>query len=82
LVTPSVAVQVAPRLKPVTVKFAGSASDAVVSSLATEPLVQTRLTVTLAASFGTKFLLTVTVAERSVLVIVQCPRGRVAGRDR
>ena len=64
------AVQVAPRLKPVTVKLAGSASDAVVSSLATAPLVQTRPTVTSAASSGTKSLLTVTVAERRVLVIV------------
>ena len=64
------AVQVAPRLKPVTVKLAGSDSDAVVSSLATEPLVQPRLTVTSAASSDTKPLLTETVAERRVLVMV------------
>ena len=59
--------------KPVTVKFAGSASEAVVSTLITVPLgepVHDRLTVTSAALLSEKSLPTVNVAVWSVLVNV------------
>ena len=65
------AVQVAPAVKPVIVKFAGSASDAPVSSFATVPLVHVSPTVASAALFGTKSLATFTVASLRVFVIVQ-----------
>jgi len=71
--TPSVAVQVAPALKPVTVKLAGSDSDAEVSSFATDPDEQVRVTVTLAALLSVKSLFTTTWAERRVLTIVHVP---------
>ena len=74
------AVQVAPKLKPVTVKLAGSASEAVVSSLATEPEVQTMATVTSAVLLSEKSLLTTTWAVRRVLVIVQEPVRRPAAQ--
>ena len=56
------AVQVAGAVKPVTVKLAGSASDAVVSSLTTVPEVQTSPTVTFAVLSSLKSLFTVNVA--------------------
>ena len=54
--------QVAGVVKPVTVKLAGSASDAVVSSSTTVPEVQTRPTVTSAVLSSLKSLFTVNVA--------------------
>jgi hypothetical protein len=75
-----VAVQVAPRLKPVTVKLAGSDSEADVSSLAGVPEVQVMATVTLAALSSEKSLLTTTWAVRWVLVMVQEPLKRGAAQ--
>jgi hypothetical protein len=71
-------VQVAPVLNPVTVKFAGSASDAVVSSFATAPDVHVTATVTFAALLSEKSLLTMTWAVRSVLTMVQDPESSAA----
>ncbi len=67
------AVQLGSGVKPVTVKTAGEASLAEVLAGVTTPLSQARETVTEAALLGTKSLMTVTVAERSVLVIVHWP---------
>jgi hypothetical protein len=66
---PSEAEQVAPELKPVTVNTAGDPSEAFCGEL-TDPLVQVTETLTVAALFGMKSLLTVNVAERIVLMIV------------
>jgi hypothetical protein len=55
------------------VKLAGSASDADVSSLATDPEVQVTPTPTLAALLSVKSLLTTTWAVRRVFTIVQVP---------
>jgi hypothetical protein len=68
---PSVAEQVAPTAKPVTVNTAGEASDAFFGDESTLPVVHVSETLTVAASFGTKSLLTVNVADRRVFVIVQ-----------
>jgi hypothetical protein len=73
-----VAVQVAPTLNAVTVKLAGSASEAVTSSFATLPEVQVRPTVTSAALLSEKSLSTTTWALRKVFVIVQEPAERAA----
>ena len=67
------AVQVVPVLKPLTVKLAGSASEALVSSLTTVPELQVRETLTLPALSGMKSLLTTNWALRRVLVIVHSP---------
>ena len=74
------AVQVVPAalVKPFTVKFAGSDSDAVVSSLTTVPEVHAKLMVTLAELCGENCLWTVNCAEFSRLVIVHEPDARVA----
>ena len=69
----SVAVQVAPDVKPLTVKFAGSAIDAVGSSLTTAPLVHTRLIVTSAGFASENVLATTNYAVSSELQIVQLP---------
>jgi hypothetical protein len=71
-------VQVAPTLKPVIVVTNGVASDADPAAGEGVPLVQTMVIGTLAASFGTKSLLTVRVALFSVFVIVQVPADRAA----
>ena len=64
--------QVAPELKPVTVVVNGVASDAVPEAGEGVPLVQVTLTLTLPLGLsGTKSFSTVSVADRSVLVIVQ-----------
>ena len=63
--------QAAPAVKPVTVKTAGVASEALAEAGVTVPLVQVALTVTEAALFGTKSLVTVNVPSMRVLVIVQ-----------
>jgi hypothetical protein len=68
---PSLAEQVAPALKPVTVNTAGEPSEAFVGEVATDPLVHVSETLTVAALFGMKSLLTVKVAEVCVFVIVQ-----------
>ena len=65
-------------MKPVTVKFAGSDSEAVGSSFATLPEVQVTPTVTSAALLSEKSLSTTTWALRSVFVIVQEPAERAA----
>jgi len=67
----SVAVQVAPTLKPVTVVVNGEASDAGPEAVVGVPLVQTTVTGTLAPLSGTKSLLTVNVALFSEFTIVQ-----------
>ena len=68
----SVAVQVAPEVKPVIVKVRGAAWLTVpLAGDGTPPLVQVTATVTEAALVSEKFLLTVSVALFSVLVIVQ-----------
>jgi hypothetical protein len=67
----SVDVQVAPAVKPVIVVTKGVDSEAEPEAGEGEPLVQVTLTATLAVLFGTKSLLTVSVALFSVLVIVQ-----------
>jgi hypothetical protein len=67
---PSVAEQVAPAEKPVTVKTAGEPSEAGFGVASTAPLVQPTDTLTLAALSGTKSLLTVKVSELSVFVMV------------
>ena len=69
--TVSVAVQVAPAVKPVTVVVNGVASEAEPEAGEGEPLVQVTLTDTEAALFGMKSLLTVSVALLRVLVMVQ-----------
>ena len=66
----SVAVHVAPTLKPVTVVVNGAASDADPDAGEGVPLVQDTLTLTDAPLFGTKSLFTVNVALLSVFVIV------------
>jgi hypothetical protein len=76
-----VAVQVAPKLKPVTVKLAGSASEAVVSSFATLPDVQVTDTVTSAALLSEKSLFTTTCAVRRVLTMVQEPTLSAAEQE-
>jgi hypothetical protein len=75
----SVAVQVGLPEKAVTVKLAGSDSEAVVSSSVTDPEAQARDTVTSAPLSGTKSLLTVKAAV-VVLVMVQVavPRSAIA----
>jgi hypothetical protein len=62
------------------VKEAGTASEAGAVAGVTAPLVQERLTVTEAALFGTKSLLTMKNALFSVFVIVQegLPPGLIA----
>ncbi len=74
------AVQLVPAtlVKPFTVKFAGSDSDAVVSSLTTVPELHDKLTVTFAELCGANSFRTVNVAEFSRLVIVQEPDAKVA----
>jgi hypothetical protein len=66
-------------LTPLTVKFAGSASDAVVSSLATLPCSQLRLTVTFAELWSEKLLetkkVTVVVVGASAMPICCCGAG-------
>jgi hypothetical protein len=76
----SVAVQVAPLLKPVIVKLAGSASEAVVSSFATVPDVHVTEIVTFAALLSEKSLETSNTAAPSVLTIVQEPALIVAAQ--
>ncbi len=66
-----VAVQVAPAVKPVTVKTAGEPSRAVPRAGSTLPLSQVRLTATLLVLPSVNFLPTENVVELSVLVIVQ-----------
>jgi hypothetical protein len=68
--TASVAVQVAPVLKPEIVKDAGVASDALDDTGEAVPLLHVTLTETDAALFGTKSLLTVNVAWLRVLTMV------------
>jgi hypothetical protein len=66
-------VQVAPALKPVTVKTAGEASEAFFGDESTEPLEHDNETLTVVVSdegLSEKSLLTVNVALRSVFVIV------------
>jgi hypothetical protein len=68
----SVAVHVAPAVKPVIVVTNGVASDALPDEGdAAPPFVQVTLTETDAPLFGTKSLLTVSVALFSVFVMVQ-----------
>jgi hypothetical protein len=76
--TVSVAVQVAPTLKPLTVVTNGV--DSVIEPLAGEadPLLQVTLTGTLAPLSGWKSLFTVSVVLRSVLTTVQVPVERLA----
>jgi hypothetical protein len=62
----------------VTVKVAGVASDALAEAGEAVPLAQESDTVTEAALFGTKSLLTLNVALFSVFVIVQLPLARAA----
>jgi hypothetical protein len=69
--TVSVAVQVAPTLKPVIVVTNGVDSEAEPEAGDGVPLVQATLTATLAALFGSKSLFTVRVALFSVFAIVQ-----------
>jgi hypothetical protein len=64
-------VQLAPRLKPVTVVTNGVASLAEPEAGVGVPLVQVTLTLTDAPLFGMKSLFTVNVPLRSVLTIVQ-----------
>jgi hypothetical protein len=71
-------VQVAPVEKPVTVVTNGVASLEEPEAGEGVPLVQVTLTETLAPSFGTKSLFTVSVALFSVFVIVQEPTDSVA----
>jgi hypothetical protein len=66
-----VAEHVAPAVKPVIVKTAGDASEAFWGEESTLPVVHVTETLTVAALFGTKSLLTVNVAPLSVFVIVQ-----------
>jgi hypothetical protein len=67
----SVAVQVAPVLKPVIVMKNGVASDAEPEASEGVPLVQVTLTDTEEPLFGMKSLLTVSVVPFSMLVMVQ-----------
>jgi microcompartment protein CcmK/EutM len=67
----SVAVHSGSPTKPVTVKDAGVDSEALAVAGVSLPLAQERLTLTLAALFGTKSLLTLKVAVFSELTIVQ-----------
>ena len=60
-------------VKPVTVNEAGVLSDALAEDGDAVPVAQTRETVTLAALFGTKSLLTEKFAVFSVFTIVQDP---------
>jgi hypothetical protein len=64
--------------KPVTVKVAGAASEALAEAGETLPLAQDRLTVTEAPLLGTKSLLTLNWAVLRVLVMVQLPALRAA----
>jgi len=73
-------VQVAPELKPVIVKLAGSASEAEVSSFATTPEVQVTAIVTVAALLSEKSLLTSSWAAPKVFRIVQDPAVIVAAQ--
>jgi hypothetical protein len=68
---------------PLTVKFAGAASEALAEAGETEPLAQERDTVTLAALLGTKSLFTAKSALISILMMVQlavppCEMARLA----
>jgi hypothetical protein len=69
----SVAVHVAPTVKPVIVVENGVASEAVPDAGEGVPVVQVTLTGTVAPLFGAKSLCTASVALFSVLVIVQLP---------
>jgi hypothetical protein len=69
----SVAVHVGLPVKPLTVNDAGVLSDALADDGDAVPLAQTRETVTLAALFGTKSLLTEKLAVFSVFTIAQDP---------
>jgi hypothetical protein len=60
------------------VKTAGVDSDALADAGLSDPLAHESDTVTLAASSGTKSLLTVKVATLSVLTMVQDPAERAA----
>jgi hypothetical protein len=74
----SVAVQFGSPEKPVTVKTAGVASEALAEAGLALPLAQESDTVTLAALFGTKSLFTWKVSDVMVFVIVQTPALSVA----
>ena len=67
-------------MKSFTVKLAGSASDAVVSSSSTVPEVQTRATVTFAVLLSLKSLFTVNVIGSRLFTMVQLgvPAGLIA----
>jgi hypothetical protein len=69
----SVAVQFGSPTKPVTVNIAGVDSDALAEAGVADPLAQERLTVTLAALFGTKSLATWKVSLVCVLTMVHVP---------
>ena len=72
------AVQVVPTVKPVMVVVKGEASEAEPEAGEGVPVVQVTLTLTEAALFGTKSLLTVRVALLSVLMMVQVPAESAA----
>ena len=72
------AVQLGSPLKPVTVKVAGVASEALAEAGETLPLVQERLTVTEAPLLGIKSFWTTNVLLLRVLVMVQLPPLRAA----
>jgi hypothetical protein len=74
----SVAVQFGSPVKPVTVKTAGVASEALADAGLALPLAQDSVTVTLAALLGTKSLFTWKVSDVIVFVMVQAPALRVA----
>lgn len=76
----SVAVQLGSPVKPLTVNAAGALSEALADAGAAVPEAQERLTVTLAALFGTKSFCTVKFAELSVFTIVQEPALRFAAQ--
>jgi hypothetical protein len=71
-------VQFGSPVKPVTVKTAGVASEALADAGLALPLAQDSETVTLAPLLGTKSLLTWKVSEVIVLTIVQLPALRAA----
>jgi hypothetical protein len=73
-----VAVQLGLPVKPVTVKAAGAASEALAEAGETLPLAQDRLTLTEVPLLGTKSLLTLNWAVLRVLVMVQLPALRAA----
>ena len=72
------AVQLGSPVKPVTVKVAGVASEALAEAGKAVPEAQDRLTVTEAALLSEKSLRTVNWAEFRVLVMVQVPALRAA----